>query len=613
MRVMDKTIELVCKDYNYDRTRLLDILRTIQKQQSRSYITYEAMQSIAACLNIDIIEIKSVVSFYSFLKDKPGAALAIRLCNDIIDKLHGVDKVAEAFREALDIDFGQTTPDGQFSLEWTPCIGMCDQAPAALINDVVVTYLSRDKAINIIEQLRQHGDPHKLVRRLGDGNNAHPLVHSMVHNGIRLKGPVVFGKMPDGAALDKAVAMSPMEVIKAVTNARLRGRGGAGFPTGLKWQFTRAAEGDKKTVICNADEGEPGTFKDRVILTERPHLMFEGMAVAAYAIGATEGIIYLRGEYAYLAVYLEEIMQQRRNAGYLGRNICGVDGFDFDIKLIVGAGSYICGEETALISSCEGDRGDPKNRPPYPAQSGYMGKPTCVNNVETFCKAARILEKGVGWFAEIGTIGSPGTKLLSVCGDCSRPGVYEFPFGTSLTDLLTAVGAEDAYAVQIGGASGQMIDHTLFDRLICYDDLATGGSVIVFNKSRNPLQIASHFLEFFIDESCGFCTPCRVGNILLKRKLDDILAGNGNPDDISYLEDLAETIKLSSRCGLGQTATNCVTSTLKNFRHEYDRLMLVSGSNNGFLPTFRIEDALRPAKMLSGRESRYFNRNAKEN
>jgi [NiFe] hydrogenase diaphorase moiety large subunit len=276
----------------------MDVVEAVQAEYG--YVGDEAIDLIAKQLKLPRVEVDSCVSFYAFLSDKPKGKIVIRLCNDIVDRYQGADQIAQAFKDELAIEFGATTPDGKISLEWAPCIGMSDQAPAALVNDVVVTYLSTDRAREIVRTLKETGDPKRLVRRLGDGNNAHELVRSMVHNNIRKKGPVLLAEFESGVTLKKALSMSPVEVIREIKTARLRGRGGAGFPTGLKWEFTRSADGDQKFVLCNADEGEPGTFKDRVLLTERPDMIFEGMTIAGYAIGAAEGLIYLRGEYAYL-------------------------------------------------------------------------------------------------------------------------------------------------------------------------------------------------------------------------------------------------------------------------------------------------------------------------
>jgi len=595
----EKAIRGICKKNADDHTRMMDIVREVQQRFGQ--VSGSAMDIIADAVNSHRVEVESVVSFYSFLSEKPKGKFVIRLCNDVIDKMQGVDKVAKAFQEELDINFGESTADGKFTLEWTPCIGMCDQAPAALVNDKIVTRLSSDSAREIVKSLKENEDEYRLTHMLGDGNNANPLVNSMVSNNIREKGPVIFAELKAGKAIHKALSMSAVEVIRDVKTARLRGRGGAGFPTGMKWEFTRGAEGEEKVVICNADEGEPGTFKDRTILTERPDLMFEGMTIAGYAIGAKTGVLYLRGEYAYLRPFLESILADRRNKKLLGISILGKTGFDFDIRIQMGAGAYICGEETALISSCEGLRGDPKNRPPFPAQKGYLTLPTSVNNVETFCCVAQILDKGAGWFAEMGSTGSTGTKLLSISGDCTRPGVYELPFGTTVAEMLVKAGAEDAYAVQMGGPSGQLIGEADFHRKICYDDVATGGAVMIFNTDRNPLEIALEFMEFFCEESCGYCTPCRVGNELLKERLQVIIDGKGTPDDLDYLEQLGKTIGVASRCGLGQTSANPVLTSLKNFRSEYEKL--VKENKDGMQRTFDIHKALATGEDLQGRKS----------
>ncbi len=599
MTQQQSVIQEVCNRFDRDRSRMLDVVREVQ--QRFGVVSAGAMDLIARELGTDRVEVESVVSFYAFLSDRPGGQVVIRLCNDVIDKLHGVENVAEAFEERLGIIRGETTANGLISLVETACIGMSDQAPAALVNDVVVTHLSTDTARKIVDELEQGKAPSDLVRQLGDGNNAHDLVGAMVENNIRLAGPVILADYEPGEALRKALAMTPAEVIRNVKTARLRGRGGAGFPTGMKWEFTRAAKGDRRYIICNADEGEPGTFKDRVILTERPGLLFEGMTIAGYAIGATEGILYLRAEYAYLRQFLESQLAERRQSGLLGDFICDQPDFSFDIRIQMGAGAYVCGEETALISSCEGLRGDPKNRPPFPAQKGYLGSPTTVNNVETLCCVARIIENGSAWFSEMGSHGSAGTKLLSISGDCKRPGVYEIPFGTALEEVLKLAGAGDAQAVQVGGPSGQMVGPAEFGRTICYDDLATGGSVMIFGPGRDLLEIVDGFLEFFIDESCGFCTPCRVGNVLMKQCLDKIRAGKGTVSDLDYLEKLAETVKRTSRCGLGQTSPNPIASTLQNFRGAYEVLLVPEA--DGLQSDFSLEEAVRPAAEIAGRES----------
>ena len=598
---LEATIREVCAACGRDRTRLMDIVRTLQERLG--HIGGDTAAALARELGIHRVEVESMVSFYAFLSNRPQGRFVIRLCNDYMDRMLGADEVAAAFEAELGIRFGQTTPDGTFTLQYVPCIGMCDQAPAALVNDVVVTELSSDAARRIVRELRKHGDPTRLVTRLGDGNNAHPLVRAMVNNNIRRRGPVIFSPMVRGEAIRKALAITPAEVIRAVKTARLRGRGGAGFPTGMKWEFARAAPGEPKYVVCNADEGEPGTFKDRVILTELPDRVFAGMTIAGYAIGAAEGVLYLRGEYAYLRKYLEDVLARRRADGLLGPQVCGRSDFSFDIRIQMGAGAYVCGEETALLSSCEGLRGDPKNRPPFPAQKGLFGRPTVVNNVETLACVTKILEEGPATFCELGSQGSPGTKVLSISGDCRSPGVFEVPFGIKLSEVLALAGGEDALAVQVGGASGQMVAREEFGRTICYDDLATGGSLMVFGPDRNVLEIAESFLDFFIEESCGYCTPCRVGNVLLKERLHRINAGQGEPADLEYLQELGQTVKTMSRCGLGQTSANPVLTTLKNFRATYNAL--VRKRTNGLVPAFDLAAAVGSAEAIVGRKSEH--------
>jgi [NiFe] hydrogenase diaphorase moiety large subunit len=358
---------------------------------------------------------------------------------------------------------------------------------------------------------------------------------------------------------------------------------------------------ERRFIVCNADEGEPGTFKDRVILTEYPDTAFEGMTIGGYAIGATEGILYLRAEYAYLRAFLESVLADRRRQGLLGKCVCGKPGFDFDIRIQMGGGAYICGEETALLSSCEGKRGDPKTRPPFPAEQGYLGYPTAVNNVETYCCAARILERGAAWFSGFGSDRSAGTKLLSISGDCKRPGIYEIPLGTRLQEVLKMSGAEDAIAVQVGGAAGQIVWPAEYGRLICFDDLATGGSVMVFGQGRDLLEVVEVLTEFFLHESCGYCTPCRAGSVLLMQGLQKIRNGLGEPCDLDYLKELGETIKITSRCGLGQTAANPVLTSLAKFRHLYEaRVKPAQGRRQ---PGFDLARATSEASGIVGRRS----------
>ncbi len=593
-------VQAICDRYGCDRTRMMDIVIAVQREFGR--ISTEAMDVIARAVDSHRVEVESVVSFYSFLSIKPTGRVTIRLCRDIVDWMKGYEAVADAVSKELGVAMGETTPDGAITLTNTPCIGMSDQAPAALVNDVVITNLDPDRARGMIRDLRRHLDPQQLVALVGDGNNAHPLVRAMVRNNIRRRGPVHFAPYEPGAALRKSCALAPDAVVEEIRVSRLRGRGGAGFGTAQKWEFARRAPGRKRYVLCNADEGEPGTFKDRVLLTECPDQVFEGMTIAGYALGSEEGIMYLRGEYAYLLPFLNEVLAARRRRGLLGPNLPARAGFNFDIRIQLGAGAYVCGEETALISSCEGLRGDPKNRPPFPAQQGYRGFPTIVNNVETFSAVSRIMEKGAAWFAAMGSERTTGTKLLSICGDCRKPGVYEVPFGVTAGELLELAEAENTGAMLIGGPCRQMIGPERFGGRICYDDLATGGAILIFNRARNKLEIAEHYLDFFIEESCGHCTPCRVGLVLLKQAVHKVVNGAGEPADLDYMRRLARTIMQTSRCGLGQAAPNPVLGALENFNAYAD---MVGERKSALLPTFDLSKAVADAELSTGRLSRF--------
>lgn len=597
-------VALICARYHDDPHRMLDILRDVQDELR--CILRDTMRTVADKTGLTEVAVEGVASFYAFLSQEPKGRITIRLCDDIIDRYAGLPQVAEAFEAALGIAMGQTSADGAFSLEYTPCIGMCDQAPGAMINNVIVTGLTPEKVRQIAETLKEGKRPEDLISDRFDDLTPHQRATRMVENNIRHAGAVLLGPVAEDAGLCKALSHTPARIIDQIEASGLRGCGGAGFTTGRKWRFAADTNADRRFIICNADEGEPGTFKDRVLLTERPHLLIEGMTIAARAVGAREGILYLRGEYVYLRDLLQEVLAERRARGLLGQDIMGTAGFDFDVRLQMGAGAYICGEEGALISSCEGLPGEPKTRPPFPATHGYLGFPTVVNNVETFCHAARILDRGAQWFFDMGTEGSHGTKLFSVSGDCINPGVYELPYGLSVRELLVMAGGEDAAAVLVGGPSGTMIARDTFDRKLTFDDLATGGAIVVFSSTRNILEIVEYYMSFFVHESCGYCTPCRVGNVFLQRAVAKFRAGLANPADIVYLRDLSATIIETSRCGLGMTSPNPILSTLDNFPLVYSAM--VKPPKDRLRGTFDIQSAISDARGLAKRRSSIYDR-----
>ncbi len=565
-----------------DRSRLLDVARDVQRSQG--HISDEAMELMASGLNTSRVEVESLVSFYAFLSREPKGRQVIRLSDCVACRGRDGAKTEAALESALGIKLGDTTADGQFTLERTSCIGLCDQGPAALVNETPVARLTADKVPQMVRAAREG----KLA---GAGFEVVDLV--------RQRGEVLLSGAPAGKGLERALTLAPEVVINEIKDAKLRGRGGAGFLTGLKWQLARAAHGTPKVVICNADEGEPGTFKDRVLFTQAPELVFEGMAIAAWAIGASEGILYLRGEYEFLRPGLEALLGKLRAGGKLGKNLGGKQGFDFDVRIQMGAGAYVCGEESALINSCEGKPGVPRDRPPFPVERGYLGRPTSVNNVETFACAARVMERGEGWFRGFGVEESTGTKLLSVSGDVAKPGVYELPFGITLADFLKTVGGEGAQAVLVGGPSGSFVAPAQFSRRLGFSDLPTGGSMMVFAKDRDLLEVAQSFMEFFVEESCGWCTPCRVGNSLISQRLESIRRGEGLPGQLDELAELCTTVKKMSRCGLGQSSPNPVLSTLTHFRPLYEARL--SKKASAILPSFHLEESLAEASRLQGR------------
>ncbi len=583
----------IVSNHGTERHHLMNIVR--DAQDAFGCVSGDTAKAIADAMGIHMVEVEGVVSYYHFLTRKPSGKVTIYLSKGAAPSINGVRELTSVLEEVTGSKFRKSGADDAVGLEWTSCIGMSDQEPAALVDGVVITNIDADKAGSLVAHLVNGGDPKEFSTETGDGKNSSDRIHAMVNNNIRKKGEIIFGDRIVGDAIRKLVAMEPSAVLDEVKNSNLRGRGGAGFPCGLKWDFCLKNEAANRYIVCNADEGEPGTFKDRVLLTEQPELVFEGMAVAGYVLNAEEGIMYLRAEYEYLYEYLLNVLNKMREANLLGCNIAGMDGFNFDIKIQLGAGAYVCGEETALLESTEGKRGEPRDRPPFPVSNGYMGEPTAINNVETLSAAARIIEKGADWFKSFGTEKSAGTKVLSVSGDVERPGVYEVPFGITLAELLREAGGENAKAMTVGGPSGKIVSSADFGRRIAFEDMATGGSMVVFGPDSDILQIANDYMEFFIEESCGRCTPCRVGTTLLTRHLEKIRAGRGTKSDINYMINLGKVITGMSRCGLGLTASNPVLSTIENFSELYDGLL----TGEEFVPIHDMDLAVRIGREIA--------------
>ncbi|MEE4190609.1 MAG: NAD(P)H-dependent oxidoreductase subunit E [Halieaceae bacterium] len=565
---MSSTVQSILDRYGSDRTRLLDVLWDVQDQFG--YIPDDAVRELAAGMNTTPLDIRETASFYHFFRSRPGGRYTLYLSNTAIAKMQGLGAVSDALQAETGARFGGVDPSGTFALEHTSCIGLSDQEPAMLVDKVVFTHLTPDKVADIVARLRQGETPEQIANP--DSLPAHRLeyVDALVESNVHQSGPVFFDESCSvRQVLERCLARHPEELILVATESGLRGRGGAGFSVGLKWRLCRESESRTRYVICNADEGEPGTFKDRVLLTRSPLQVFAGMIIAAYATGAQEGIVYLRAEYFYLKAYLEAQLQALRDDALLGHNILG-RGIDFDIRIQMGAGAYVCGDESALIESCEGKRGTPRLKPPFPVYEGYLGKPTAVCNVETFATVTRVMELGARWFEGLGTEDSAGTRLLSISGDCARPGIYEIEWGVTLNQVLALVGARNARAVQLSGPSGECVSvEQDGHRRFCYSDLSCNGSMMVFNHSRDLLGVVRDFMQFFVDESCGICTPCRSGNEDLLRKVDLFIEGKAQASDIEDLRSWGKMIQRTSRCGLGGTSPKPILTTLGKFPELY--------------------------------------------
>jgi len=559
----------------------------IALQQQFSCIPEAGIERLVQATGVTRAQALAAVDFYAFLHLTPRGDYDIRVSDNITDQMLGSQSLMRQLCDRLGVEPGQPRADCRVTLEPTSCTGMCDQGPALLVNGLAVTRVDSERCRMIADLVSQRVPlPHWPQELFAVSNHVYRADLLLSDLDCRDAGLTALRHSGNDA------------VLAEVERAGLRGRGGAGFTTALKWRFCREAPGVEKVVVCNADEGEPGTFKDRVLLTSYADLVFEGMTLCAGIIGARLGLVYLRGEYRYLLDHLEAVLQRRREQGLLGQSCAGIDGLDFDIRIHLGAGAYICGEESALIESLEGKRGVTRKRPPFPVTEGYLDRPTVVNNVETFLAAARIAEHGGYWFRSEGTDRSAGSKILSVSGDCSQPGIYEYPFGTPVSRVLADCGADDVQAVQVSGAAGTTLAADELDRVLAFEDLPTAGSFMIFNKHRDLLDMVRNFAAFFSHESCGFCTPCRVGSVLLRDLVEKVAAGRGSTHDLDEMRRIGSIMRRASHCGLGHTAPNHVLSTLDKFPGVYQRRL----TSQAFTPAFDLDAALAEARALTGRD-----------
>jgi len=577
----DLKINEVTNYYENKPENLIQILRDIHQKQT--YISTEQLQEIAQNLKIPLSKVYSAITFYTLLSPKPRGNYIIRVCTSTPCHMKGSQDLLDYLKQKLKINDGETTTDNLFTLETTSCLGLCSFAPAMMINNKIYGDLTEEKIDQIINDYQKGKEKESDYLKVNILDKEKEII--LKNYGVIDPESIEEYKAKGGYdALSKAITkMTPTKVIEEVKNSKLLGRGGAAFPTGLKWEFTFRAQEKPKYIICNADEGEPGTFKDRLLLEGDPFRIIEAMAIAGYAVGAEYGYIYIRGEYEISIRRIEKAINKAQENNFLGKNILG-SNFSFDIKVREGAGAYICGDETALMESIEGKRGIPRLKPPYPPTSGLWGKPTVINNVETLANIPDIILNGADWYNKIGLTESTGTKIFTILGDIKNPGAVEIPLGTNLKEVIYEIGGgvigeKKLKMVQLGGPSGSTLTADMIDIALDYKILAQAGLtlgsgvVLVLNEDRCIVDAVKSMFRFFRHESCGKCTPCREGTKYIYEILDKISLGEGKVGDLETLKLLGENMKDTSFCPLGQSAPNSLLNTLKLFPEEYARFL----------------------------------------
>jgi NADH-quinone oxidoreductase subunit F len=546
------------------RTMLLPAL--LEAQHHYGYVSAPVATAIGEALHVPLADVYSMVEFYDLLSDTPMARTVIRFCGSAICEMAGGELEMQNVCQALGIEAGEPSADGEYLVTQIPCLGLCDHAPNALVGEHLVGSLRANEMQEWLERrggapdYRLAGEPRWLTARIGKIQPT-SLPDYLSQGGF--------------AGLRNVLQHSPEEVIAMVKASGLVGRGGAAFPTDLKWDGAAKAPGQPKYIVLNADESEVGTFKDRVLLENDPFSVLEGMLIAAYAVGASYGFLYVRGEYRHAQQVLAEAVHVAQEAGYLGKDIQG-SGFSFQVELRSGAGAYICGEETAQFESIEGKRGFPRMKPPFPTTHGVFGKPTVINNVETFCNLPLLFSIGVDAYRQMGTQTSSGPKLFCLSGDVERPCLVEAPFGLTLRELIDRYGGgvrqgRQIQAVLLGGAAGFFVPPELLDVRLTFEDLRDAGlalgsgAVMVFDDSRDLRKILLNLAHFFAHESCGKCYPCQLGTQRQLEVLERLAAGEALPGDLERLQDVGWTMTDASICGLGQTAALATLSAIQHW------------------------------------------------
>lgn len=546
------------------RSALLPALHSAQNLYG--YIPEQAATLVAGSLGVPLADVYGVIDFYSMLYKEPVGELIVRVCGDPSCAIRGSDAVTEALCQNWGVALDQVSADGKIFIERAPCLGLCDQAPAALVGDKAYGQLEPN---TVTAKIMEPTPP--AITAIGGTSRL------LTANCGRGKPTSLDEYIASGGyqGLRKTLQISAAEVITTLKSSGLVGRGGAAFPTGLKLEGAAMATGSPKYVVCNADESEPGTFKDRVLMEDDPHRVLEGLIIAGYAVGAQQGYIFVRGEYPQAYSTLEHALSEARQAGYLGNAILASD-FNFEIELRLGAGAYICGEETALFEAIEGKRGFPRLKPPFPTTHGLFGKPTAINNVETLCNLPYIMENGAAAYRALGTQKSPGTKLFCISGDVKKPGLYESPFGITLREMLFDLAGgmradHDIQAVLVGGAAGVFAVKKDLDVQLSFEHMQAArlplgsGMLMVIDQSRDMLEILTRLARFFAHESCGKCYPCQLGTERQHEILVRIAQGDILPGDFDRLADVGWTMADSSLCGLGQTAATAVLSAMNHW------------------------------------------------
>lgn len=555
-------------------------------QDELGYLTPEALADVAAIMDLPLSEVTSVGSFYHLYRFKPEGRHLIQVCTNVSCQLRGCGRILDYLRHRLQVDVGQTTPDGAFTLKTAECLAACESAPMMMVDTERYGPLSPQRVDTVLDQYAQASTPAAARPRPAQPLDA-PLVGQGTETSLILKhihepdqGEIDAYRRRGGyEGLRRALGMSPDAVTDEVDKSGLRGRGGAGFPTGRKWKFIPKDPAIPRYVVVNADEGEPGTFKDRTLLEGDPHRLLEGIVIASYAVRAKQAFIYLRREFHRARAGLERALAQASAAGLLGRNILG-SGYDLDVVLATGAGAYIAGEETSLLESLEGRRAMPRLKPPYyPAVKGLYERPTVLNNVETLCHVAWIFTEGVERYRQQGP-----PILISVSGHVTRPGVYEVPLGTTIRGVIERAGGmgdgRPCKAVFPGGSSSAILPATYLDTPMDYDALAKldvygsmlgSGALIVMDDTTDMVEVVARTVEFYRDESCGKCTPCREGTMWLGQVLRRMLAGQGRADDLALLDSIARNMTGTCFCPLGESVPPAIYSSLRFFRSEFEQ------------------------------------------